>query len=148
MISFARHCGACLALLVLGLTARSDPPAPPLDKATDAQVRKLQEERREALREVIRLRLLRARAGSGHPTALLAPARRLLEAELELAAGPADRVAAHQRHWRLMKQVEEMAFALRKAGGASVDDYQELRAARLEAEVALIRVAGKLPKDK
>jgi hypothetical protein len=128
--------------------ARAEPPAPPLDKATQAQVRKLQEERRDALREVIRLRLFRARAGSGRPMAILAPARRLLEAELGLAAGPADRVAAHQRHWRLMKQVEEMGLLIKKAGALGSDDYQELRAARLEAEIALVRVAGKLPKDK
>jgi outer membrane protein TolC len=120
---------------------------PALDKATQAQVRKLLEERRDALRKVIEARQKEFEVGRGSLDGLLRTARKLLQAELELATTPAQRIAAHQAHYDIAKKVEEMNATRYDAGRLSFADYQESRAARLAAEIALLRAGGKPKKD-
>src|SRR5258708_130106 len=105
---------ACLVFAAVAVVAAGGggplplPPPAPLSKATLAQIRKLQEERRDVLRDAVRLHQLRIRFGEGTSAAVFEPARRLLQAELELAETRANRLAAHQRYFATLKKLEEM----------------------------------------
>ena len=68
-----------------------------LDKETAAQVRKLQEKRRDLLRQALDERMRLWKAGRIQMEEVVGPAKRLLAAELELAATDAERIAAHER---------------------------------------------------
>src|SRR4051812_39110977 len=98
--------GSLTVVVVVGAVAGAPlpvPDAPVLDKATLAKVRKLQEERRDVLRDSVRLNLLRIRGGQGTPYEVVVVACRLLDAELALADNRAGRLAAHQRHFATLK---------------------------------------------
>jgi hypothetical protein len=136
--------GIGLCLLAAGADARAQLPVP-RRPTREAQIRKLQVERRDALRLAIRLRLL---AISGNASAdfdkVIRSACHLLHTELELAEAPADRLAAHQRYFATLKRIDELALIFKKAGarGGLQGDYEDIRAARLEAEIALLRAGG------
>jgi hypothetical protein len=80
--------------------------------------------------------------GVAHLFEVLPSARRLLEAELELAEKPAEQLAARQRHFAFMKKVENLAEGFHKGGELSEVEYQDIRAARMGAEINLLRAGG------
>ena len=63
--------------------------------------------------------------------------KRLLEAELALCEKKAERLAAHERHLKYMKQFEDRVTEMYKVGRYSILSVTEARYGRLEAELWL-----------
>jgi hypothetical protein len=72
--------------------------------------------------------------------------RRWLEAELAVADTPAAVVAAYDRHWAMMLEIEVINKARYDAGRIPVHDYLESKYYRLDAEHRLLQAQAKLPK--
>src|SRR5262249_2640127 len=98
-----------------------------------------------ALDDLLRQRLQTARTGyraqgqeflvgRERQDATLEWAERLCESELALAGGPADREAAHARHWKRAWQIEAVTRQRYERGRRSVGDAMAARYARLGAE--------------
>src|SRR5262245_37927104 len=135
---FARAVG-----LVMALAVASAGQAAQLDATTQAKIRNLQLERRDALKKAIRLQVNRVRGGSATLGSLVETSGELLEVELELATKAEERVAAHASHVELAKWAETFAEASFKAGTYLEPDFQRTRAARLKAEVSWLKAGGK-----
>jgi hypothetical protein len=140
-------------LVVLGgvLLARPAPSAPlPERKAKpdSPEVKKLLREWRDALKEEAKARLQEFEAGCGTLASLLDVFRKLLDAELEVASKPAERVAAHERHFDMMRKVEAITREGYEAGRVKAADKSQAWAARLEAEIGLRRAGGKPKPEK
>ena len=128
--------GVCAAFAVI--SARAEPkdadPAPDAEKITA-----LQKERRDLLREVVNS------AEEGHRTGVLAysaVSRAMtawLNAELDLAANHAERVAVREKILTHAENVEKTAGEAFKVGNADRTDLLEAKAARLQAEIDLLR---------
>jgi RNA polymerase sigma factor (sigma-70 family) len=145
------------ALGVLGLEAK--PPAPAVagkpkpgkdkaDAATREKIRKLQVERREALKQAEEARLQEFLAGRGTLDLLLKISRLLLQAELDLAATAQQRIAAHAAHLKVAKEVDQFCEQRYHAGRMTPADFFQARAARLEAEIGWLKAGGKDEEEK
>jgi hypothetical protein len=144
MITRVRPLWAWSAVLVLALAWAEAEAAPARPRAPDsAKVKALLEERRDALRKVVKARMAEFDAGRGTLALLLDYSARLLQAELETAGRRADRIAAHQAHLGRMKKCEEQVSAWYRAGRVTFADYHSARAARLDAEIGWLRAGGK-----
>src|SRR5262245_11824911 len=88
------------ALLAAGVTeGRAPAPgAAVLDRETAAEVRKLQEKRRDLLRQALDVRMKLYQSARAELDGVIETSKRLLAAEVELAATGAERIAAHERH--------------------------------------------------
>lgn len=64
-------------------------------------------------------------------------ARRLRDADLDLAAGPAERTAARERYWKRLQWIEKITKQRSDSGRISTQDYQSCRYHRLGAEIGL-----------
>ncbi len=120
----------------------------PEKKAESPEIQKLLKERRDALRSAAVARTQEFEAGRGTLGSLLHVSRELLQAELELAAGPKERFDAHASHVNAMRKADEMCTEAFKAGRMKAADHYEMRAARLEAEVGLLRARAQLKEGK
>jgi outer membrane protein TolC len=132
---------ACLcvgALLAAGV-ARGEAP----DKATLAQVRKLQEKRRDLLRDALEGREKLYQRGSAELGGVIEASKRLLAAELDLAAKDAERVAAHEKHLENARALVELAKARQQAARGTKVDVLDAQAVALEAEIGLLKAGGK-----
>jgi hypothetical protein len=136
-----RWVGLLAVLSLAGWSAAA--PVPETKKPDSPEVKKLLKERRDALTKAAEARWQEFAVGVGTQASLVNVSRELLKAELELAARPADRVAAHERHFNLMRKVEKTAKEGHDTGRVKDANYQEARAARLEAEVGLRPAGGK-----
>ena len=120
----------------------------PEKKAESPEIQKLLKERRDALRNATVARTQEFEAGRGTLGAFLHISRELLQAELELAAGPKERFDAQASHVNAMRKVDEIVAEAYKAGRMKAADHYEMRAARLEAEVGMLRARAKLKDGK
>jgi outer membrane protein TolC len=127
-------------MLLLALAADPDPKA-------DAEIAKLQKERVKVLREAVRSTKAEYEAGRVTTDYLALVARDLLQAELELAAKPAERIAARQAYLALTVEVHKLSEAKFAAGHLTRSDLALAQAARLKAEIDLRREGGKPPKE-
>src|SRR4051812_21629800 len=84
------------------------------DKATLAEVRKLQEKRRALLRQALDVRTKLYQSGRAELDGVIDTSKRLLAAELDLATG-AERVAALERQHEKAQAFVEIAKAKHKA---------------------------------
>jgi hypothetical protein len=103
------------------------------------RVKKLLTERRDAARELMEVRRLQMEAGKSTPRELLDAVEIVLEAELPLAETRPDRLAVLRARLEGLKQAEEVDKARFEVGRISPADYQTMRAARLAAEIDLLR---------
>jgi hypothetical protein len=133
-------------LLAVGAGQAAAAPAKP-GRVDSAKIRALLEQRRDALREVVKAHLKAFEAGRATLLGLEGDSRRLLRAELELARLPEQRIAAHRAHLELMRKCEKYATEAYDAGRVTVADFQRARAARMGAEIGWLRAGGK-PKKK
>jgi outer membrane protein TolC len=129
-------------VLILLLALAADP-----DPKTDAEIVKLQKERVKTLREVVKVTRDAFDAGRVTLDRLTEAAGMLLEAELDLATKPAERIAARQAYLVLAVEVHKMSEARFAAGTLTNVDRATALAARLKAEIDLRREGGKPPKD-
>lgn len=120
----------------------------PEKKPESPEVQKLLKERRDALRSATLARTQEFEAGRGTLGAFLHVSRELLRAELELAANPKERFDAQASHVNAMRKVDEIVTAAYKVGRMKAADHYEMRAARLEAEVGLLRARARLKDGK
>jgi hypothetical protein len=140
------------ALLAVGLAEGRAPipgtPGPALDKATLAEVRKLQEKRRDLLREALAAHETQFRSGRGTLDGIVKRSKDLLAAELDVATTDSERIAAHQRHFEKASMWFEVVKARREAARATGADALEAQAVLLEAEIGLLKAGGKPKKMK
>jgi hypothetical protein len=101
--------------------------------------KKLLTERRDAARELLAVRRLEFEAGKSTARELLEPTEVVVEAELPLADTRPDRLAVLRARLEALKQAEEVDKARFEAGRLPRADYETLRAARLAAEIELLR---------
>jgi hypothetical protein len=130
-------------VVVLGLAVAAPAGLGNLDAATQTKIRKLQIECRDELRECVRMRVLQLKAGQATLRDLMLDAEALLEAELEVATGAAERVKAHAAYLETARFVEKIAEVQFKAGLLPRVDTHRARAARLKAEVGWLKAGGK-----
>jgi hypothetical protein len=131
------------ALLAVGATPAPVTAEPALDKETLAQVRKLQEKRRDVLREALVGREKLYQGGRAELGGVVEASKRLLAAELDLAAKDAERIAAHERHLEKARALVEFAKARKQAALGTEADVLDARALALEAEIGLLKAGGK-----
>jgi hypothetical protein len=126
--------------------------AEPLKTAPgDDELRKLQKERYNAALKELHLRNELIAAGKDTPLdGIYDAAGRLLDAELDLAQTPAERVAVRQKQLGLSKEVEATTKHFSEAGNSKVSpaDVEKARYARLTAEIKLLRAKKDLPTPK
>lgn len=109
-------------------------------KPAEALQKMLKERRDRAEQELtVRYRQYRAGAQDAILDLMIESSKRLLKAELELNAKKADRLVAHERHVRLMKEVAEIVKAKFNVGRVSEADFARAEYERLDAEIALER---------
>ncbi len=141
-----RHCIALLwvGLLVAGPAwGQPQAPEPALDKETQAAVRALQEKRRDLLREALEARVKLYQTARAPLGEVIATARQLLAAELDLAGTPAERVAAHERLYERAQAWVEVAKVRHAAARGVLAEVQEAQALSLEAAIGLLKAGGK-----
>jgi RNA polymerase sigma factor (sigma-70 family) len=120
---------------------------PRLGAAALAKIRKLQIERRDALKDVVTARQNEYEAGRGTQDILLKSARLLLQAELDLATTAEQRLAAHAEYLKRIRQVEKYALELFDVGRIRTADKDMARATRMEAEIGWLKAGGKETKE-
>ena len=77
------------------------------------------------------------RAARGMLELLVGASGRLRDAELEMSPKQADQVEALEGHWKRMKMIEEIINVRTNRGLIIIQDYDESRYHRLNAEIAL-----------
>jgi hypothetical protein len=136
------------AAALLGRSARTTEAAPVGKVGDSPKVKALLKERRDELRAAFKPVRRDLLAGRITLRGALEVSRQLLQAELEAAEKPADRVVALQAHSKVARDMETRIEAAFKAGTCSVTDLHLTRATRLEVEIALLRAGGKVPAGK
>jgi outer membrane protein TolC len=137
-----------VALAVTLLTGWALAAPVPEKKPESPEIQKLLKERRDALRSATVARTQEFEAGRGTLGAFLHVSHELLRAELELATNPKERFDAQASHVNAMRKVDEIVTEAYKAGRMKAADHYEMRAARLEAEVGLLRARAQLKEGK
>lgn len=153
---------AVLALIVVGGAGvstyylRAQAPAPKQEDVRQSAVKaladlgldkpptlmeKLLDKRREMAAQEMRIRYEKYRAGAQDATLdlALAGSKRLRKAELELSKNQADRLAAHEKHLKLMKEIVKICQAKYTVGRISLADYSQAEYERMDAEIELER---------
>jgi hypothetical protein len=111
----------------------------------DPKVRKLLQERRDLCQEVVKVYEEIWKSGRVVPPRLLTDfSSRLLDADLALARTADERLKAYQTHLERLKGVEQelQSRAKKEEGIYTTADNLIARAARLEAEILLLRARG------
>src|SRR3954449_12095186 len=93
---------------------------PAAEAEPDGGARKLQLEMIKVLKKGLEARRNEYAAGRCTLDSLLDLARPLRDAQVEVAAKPADKVAAHLAYFKLMVDVDEMTVARYEAGRVSL----------------------------
>ncbi len=104
-----------------------------------AEERKLLERRRAVLERLVEFEQAAYEQGRERLDRVVDARLELLEAELELAEGPAQRVAIRARMVAMLEKLEEGCRRRSEAGLATSADLYRAQAARLAAQVALLR---------
>jgi hypothetical protein len=116
------------------------------DQATLAEVRKLQEKRRDVLRDALAVHQKLFQTGHGTLDGIVGTSKRLLAAELDLATTDGERIAVHERHVEQARLWFALAKARQEAGRGTAVEALEAQAAVLEAEIGLLKAGGKRKK--
>ena len=107
--------------------------------APDNRINSLLAERRETLRQLVDA--ITARYTAGHRTLdnVIHARNGLLDAELEMAKTSAERIQIHEDRVQNFRALENAVKQRHKAGQATIDEMLVAKAARLEAEIELLR---------
>jgi gas vesicle protein len=114
----------------------------PKEKAESAKVRKLLQERVEALEEQARGQFERVKIGKDPLIQYLNCVHELTEARLELADTREKQIAILEESLRAFQEAEEQLKQLQAAGLQTTQGVAQGRAARLKAEIRLERLKG------
>jgi hypothetical protein len=129
----------CVALALLGLTSVPTPAAPTGKEAppSSERLRKLQQERVEALKSQLDGQFERVKIGKDPMVQYLNCVRELAEAELELAETKEARLAAIEKMVKELTTAEADTLQLQQAGLQTEQGVAQVKAARLKAEIQL-----------
>ncbi len=105
----------------------------------DEKLQPLLKQRRDVLREQVKASTHRYRSGEAAIGPILEAMSKLVEAELDLAAGAQERIALRQKQVQIAQDVEELAQARHRVAESAIDEVLGARAARLQAEIDLYR---------
>src|SRR5262245_40121040 len=132
-------------LLAAVLIAPSAPvePVEKLDAATQAKIKKLMTQRRDALKKALAGRKDEFDAGRATMDSLQEISRQLLQAELALATKQAERVAAHADYLKLARETEKLVKARYEAGRTTEVEYHLASAERMDAEANWLKAGGR-----
>ena len=132
--------GFAILAVCIGMTALTN--AENSAAAPDEEVRKLLTERRDTLRDRLHAVEASFKIGLTETTVVVAAENELLDAELELANQPADRIAIREAVVANMKRIEDRTRQQLDNGAALQQDVLLAKAARLQAEIELLRERG------
>lgn len=106
-----------------------------------AALQKMLKDRRDRAERELTVRYEKYRAGAQDATLdlMIESSKRLLKAELELSAKKADRLVAHERHVRLMKEIAEINKAKYNVGRVGEEHLALAEYILLDAEIAFER---------
>ncbi len=106
---------------------------------SDAKKESLLKERRDTLRELVRLTEARYRSGRATLDFVIRASNQLLEAELDQAKTKAERIAIYDKLIANLRELEKILEARQKVGapGGDMADLLDARTARLKAEIQL-----------
>jgi outer membrane protein TolC len=136
------------ALLAAGVTQGREPaPGAAVPDKETAEVRKLQEKRRDLLRQALEVRVKLYQSARAELEGALETSKRLLTAEVDLAATKAERIAAHERYVKTSEMLIEVARARYEAARGTKADVFDAQATTLEAQIGLLKAGGKLKKE-
>jgi hypothetical protein len=135
-----------LTLVLGGRAAAQDDKLPPgLDRQSlkeapgDDALLKLQKEQFNSALAEGRIRFQEFMTGRNVLGALLSVAQRLETADVNLQTSKAGRVAARQQSLELLRKLEAIQKARFEAGRVSVADLEQVRYARIGAEIRLLQ---------
>jgi outer membrane protein TolC len=110
------------------------------DADTSAKLESLLRERRDTLRQLVQVVGVHYRDGRTTEDAVVCANNRLLEAELDLLTAKAERIAVYEQLVENMRRLEEVAAARHEVGVGSIEEVLAAKAARLRAEIELVRM--------
>jgi RNA polymerase sigma factor (sigma-70 family) len=113
----------------------------------DPEIKKLLKMRRDALLGAVNAHTQEFLVGRGTPQNVLETSRLLLQAELDMASGQVQLVAAHLAFFKVACQIDDLNTQKYNAGRATDAEQRLARAERYAAEVGLRRAGGKPPKE-
>ena len=131
-------CCAIGAAVLLGAVVAADAPESPPGEAT-TQLQSLLKERRDTLRKLVDAVESRYRSGGVSVDSVLRASEQLLEAELDLAETKPERIAVYGKLVANFHEREQAARAGYDTGTATLESLLEVTAARLKAEIQLLR---------
>src|SRR5258707_743556 len=99
-------------------------------KATAVKLKKLQAQRRDLLKKALDAHYEAFEAGRGTLDTVIQGAKELLQAELELATTPEQRVAHYAARLEMAKKVEKLTTDRYDAGRVTAADYYVVQADR------------------
>jgi hypothetical protein len=124
-------------------------PAKSAREKVSSKVKKLMEQRVDALKRALKGSLARRRTDLNAPgiESILDIARQLRQAELALAARPEEKRAAQLEYFTFICEMDEQTIKLHEKGMIALPEVWLMRAARLDAEIELRQAGEPLPKD-
>jgi len=132
-----------IALAVRGQVTAPRPstkPAPSKSAPADnARLRALLTEKRDALRQIEESRRSDHQQGIDNQEHLIRASLAVIDADLDLAQTPNERVALCEKRVRLRRELESFVQAQRQAGVGTLVELQQAKVDRLDAEIALER---------
>jgi RNA polymerase sigma factor (sigma-70 family) len=107
----------------------------------EAALRKLLTQRRDMAEQEAKIRYEQYNAGAQGATfeLVIESSKRLLKADLELSTDRLDRIAAHERHLKLVKEYADVVEARFMAGRVGLEVHSQAQYERLDAEIQLER---------
>lgn len=104
------------------------------------EMKALQKDRRDTLAELAKAGEQRFRKGQATLASAMQTCQRQFDAALEFASTKEERVASYESLIENLRQLEKDAEAIHEAKAGSVDDVHEAKAARLKAEIDLLKL--------
>ena len=130
-------CVALTLFCIFSLVERSQAGSLILQESDDKQLRTLLETRRDTLKRIVELVNAEVESGVAVYSELSAATLSLIEAEMEIAESPAERIASFEKAYEVYNEVERMFDFLAENGMAKASDVLLAKAARLKAKVEL-----------
>ncbi|MBN9121081.1 MAG: TolC family protein [Planctomycetes bacterium] len=116
---------------------KADPPRKESVEESAKKVKELQKERTAVLQKLVDQATTQYESGRGSYEEVLEARLQLLQAELDVAEKPSDRVALYTKAVDALKAYEELAGAQVKAGRGTSAAVLKIKARRLEVEIQL-----------
>jgi outer membrane protein TolC len=136
----AAFVGLTVALLAVGGAAGNPVPAPKEPSPEDvAKLKALLKERVDALTEAFKIKMEEYKAGVSPLHIVLEVGTELRKAELDLYEKPEERLDALKKNLKLLQMAEGESKTKFDAGRVTKAEVAMSKAARLEAEIALLR---------